>query len=440
MPQLVRRTLLVCLALLAAAVAPAAAEVRSGTAADPAGDAADARYDIRSVTAAYDASAGSLSVAVTLAGPPSGDGTVYAIAGTPSGTSCDAPTLALGASTDPALPTAVAVPDADGSRQRAATRTISGNVLTIRASDPAFAGRPFACVLVEIGAGGATADALDGTLPLVAAAAPPASVPLTRAQKLARALRACRAKAGPARTRCVAEARRRFGTPAAGGAPAADPRAPLAGRVYYFPGADPGFICGGVCWQGYAFVDRNWAYTEVRDTNGPFPRCPAAGAACTRYTFNPSTRRGTIGGTPFTASAGLRSITPRGGVERFRGGVFRPGARTALHLKGIVTEGSPFLAQTVITTWLELAADGRFILTTLRLGSVGSADTALERHWATVPPDARGRYAFLPGGRLRLTYENGQVSVETAFALNPDPGRAAAKGMYLGGVLYARDE
>ena len=122
------------------------------------------------------------------------------------------------------------------------------------------------------------------------------------------------------------------------------------------------------------------------------------------------------------------------------GSTFAPGERGALYLKGISVFGSPFVGtQTVIQRWLALGPDGRFILSSLVLGS-NAPGNAVQVHFQSYPPDQKGRYEFLEGGLVRLTYENGKVSTENVFVLGDrtkeDPQNA---GIFLAGTQFFKE-
>jgi hypothetical protein len=77
-------------------------------------------------------------------------------------------------------------------------------------------------------------------------------------------------------------------------------------------------------------------------------------------------------------------------------------------LKGITVYGFPDSGRVVTERWLEVAPNGRFILASVSFGGAGDPSGVSVR-FSSVPPDRRGRYEFLLGGLLRLSYESGTV-------------------------------
>lgn len=475
-----------CLLLLAPTTA--FAEVRTGSGADPSGDQQNPQRDIVAVSASYDTT-GTLSVATTLREAPTAASDAFLIAtiGTVSGTSCASPLTLIGGFTDPANAVVTALTSDDTMTALPASKTTTSATITLAATGTAFADKTYSCVtakLVERDPGTATFDAVDTVVGLAVPPPPPlpavtpsptAAPPLTRVQKLARALRACgskkplaarrlcerrararfappltdaqklsralaackRVKATSSRRACVARARARFAPP---------PRSPLGGRVYYYPGSDIGFTCGGVCWEGYAFVDAKWVHRGIRDENGLFPTCTARtaqgdGDGCLPYTFNPATDTGAIDGTPFKLINNRADLQVTGaGTSYGNGSIIKPGARLALALKGISVFGSPFIGtQTVTQRWLATAPDGRFILSGLTLGS-NALGNVVEVNFSSIPPDQRGTYEFLERGLVRFTYEDRRVVTENVFVLDDEKSSdPAVTGIFLGGTQFFKE-
>lgn len=465
-------------------------EVRAGSTTDSSGDQVDPQRDITAVSANYD-TAGSIAVTTTFREAPTAasDAAIAITVGTPSTTGCGLPAGILVAFTDPASTVAVAGTDESGTATLDALKSVTGQTLTVSITNAAFAAKGYACVTVSIqerSPGTSTFDATDAPIALSAPpplAPPPGGTPvgpspapqLTNAQKLARALRACRTKqpvaarrtcerrartrfappltnaqkltraiatcrtirSGAARRTCITRARARFG-----------PKAPaqLARRVYYYPGVDVAYICGGVCWEGYAFVDANWVYRGLRAKDGLFPTCTTKTAAgdddgCLPYTFNPATNTGTIDGTPFTLKNNRTDLNVSGADWEYgNGSLITPGTRLALELKGIDVFGNPFVGfQTVSQRWLATSSDGRFILSSLILGSTAPGSW-ISVNISTIPPDRRGTYEFLADGLLRLTYDDGRVVIENVFVLDTETtSDPAVAGLFLGGTQFFKE-
>jgi len=127
-------------------------------------------------------------------------------------------------------------------------------------------------------------------------------------------------------------------------------------------------------------------------------------------------------------------VLTAGTTELVEAPVVPKGARYDTTLKNIFVYGL-FPNQVVSTTWLGLSGDGRFILSSMTLGS--SFDSSF---WA-VPPQQRGAYEFTQDGQLTLRFDDGTVSQRTAIgAWMPDAGATynpATEWIVLNDVLYS---
>lgn len=432
------------LLLSLALAAPAAAAPVSGSGSDPAGDAPAPGLDITAVEASYDAESGALEVAVTLAGPPpgGGDGFLGAVFGPPAAAAqdqfgCGEPFAVIGALTDPAATEAV-WQRSDRSYDDAATKAQSGAKITLSDTSVLLAGEPWTCVGVSSQAGATSVDRLD--TPLALEPPPP---PLTRKQKLRRALRRCAELPRKRRPGCQRKARARYGEmkPAPRHEPPPAPsKGGLAGSIFTWPGVDVAYVCGGTCWEALAFTGGRFVHVGIPDTTA-IPRCTRVtydkerDLGCRPYRLSRDGRTVSVGGKRWRLNRARNKLTPAGeGSNLFRSPFPRPRSRYKAALTSISTFGI-FPNATVSTTYLTLDRRGRFALSGSIAGSIG-APGAIETHFAGSSAEQRGRYEFLPGGTLLLRYEDGTVRREAAFIV---PGRGRVRlgdGLYLGGRTY----
>ncbi len=461
----------------------ALAEERIGSGADTSGDQTNPQRDIVALSARYDTS-GVVSVTTTFREAPTAAANAFAYVtlGTLSGTKCGEPFVLAGHFTDPAVTDALAVSSEAPQTFLTATKVVNTNTITVSATTPTLAGKGYNCAtsgVNERSPGTTIFDSTDAPTALAVPVPPPpppptAPVVLTRDQKLAKALKTCRAKKplaarrrceaktrakfappltqaqkltkavkacrasyrGARRVRCIATARTRYGPPKA---------APLGGRTFYYPGVDVSFVCGGTCWKGYTFIDDKWAHKGLTEDDGLFPRCTQRaidknGEGCVPYSYNPTTNSGVLDGKPFTLVDNATDLKIGGDdLTYFGASTVKTGARFGFILKAVTVYGFPYSGQTVTQRWLEVAPDGRFILSAVILGGAGDP-SGVETRFSAVPADQKGRYEFLPGGVLRLSYESGTVQNLSAFILagkgGADPGVA---GMYIGGIMYFKE-
>ena len=86
---------------------------------------------------------------------------------------------------------------------------------------------------------------------------------------------------------------------------------------------------------------------------------------------------------------------------------------------------------------------GEFMLSRQTLGSWGTPGTPGSGNFVSVPPDQRGTYAVLSGGKLRLSYADGRVEDKTigiyrdAKTGSADP---AKDGLWLDDDPYWKDD
>jgi hypothetical protein len=96
------------------------------------------------------------------------------------------------------------------------------------------------------------------------------------------------------------------------------------------------------------------------------------------------------------------------------------------------------------TTWIDyltLRPDGQFALSSQTVSSMGGGGVPFTYGWSA-PPDQHGTYEIQSGGRIRLAFADGSVSVRTiGIAIGkdgrPDP---AGEGLLLDDVNFYVDD
>jgi hypothetical protein len=224
------------------------------------------------------------------------------------------------------------------------------------------------------------------------------------------------------------------------------PKGGLAGRYFTLWEADP---MGPSRTDGFAFVDDRWAYRGI--PKGGLPACTTRTAGvdedgdstdgCLPYTYDRRTRALKIDGQPATLSPDGAQLDV--GEDTFwLTPIVPPGTKLAVSLKSIYVGGYwPY--QVVTTYWLEMRADGAFMLSRQTLGSWGLPGTPGSGNFVSVPPDQRGTYAVLPGGKLRLAYADGTVEDRTiGIYRDPKTGSAdpAVDGLWLDDDPFWKDD
>jgi hypothetical protein len=200
--------------------------------------------------------------------------------------------------------------------------------------------------------------------------------------------------------------------------------------------------------EAYAFVDDRWAYRGI--PKGGLPSCTTTTAGvdedgdptdgCLPYTYDATSRTLKLGGQAATLSADGAELTV--GEDSFwLTPIVKAGTRFQVSLKSIYVSGYwPY--QAVTTYWLEMAKDGAFMLSRQTLGSFGIPGTIGSGNWASIPPDQRGTYEVLPGGKLRLTYSDGEVVDRTiGYYRDPKTGSMdpATDGLWLDDDPFWKD-
>jgi hypothetical protein len=224
------------------------------------------------------------------------------------------------------------------------------------------------------------------------------------------------------------------------------PKGGLAGRYFTLWTADP---MGPGRREAYAFVDGRWAYRGI--PKGGLPTCTTRTAGvdedgdptdgCLPYTYD--ARAGIL-----EIDGARASLSPDGAELKLGEDsywltpIVKPGTKLAVSLKSIYVSGY-WPNQFVTTYWLEMTADGGFMLSRQTLGSWGAPGTPGSGNFASVPPDQHGTYAVLPGGKLRLTFADGKVEDRTiGIYRDAETGSAdpAKDGLWLDDDPFWKDD
>lgn len=202
--------------------------------------------------------------------------------------------------------------------------------------------------------------------------------------------------------------------------------------------------------RGMVFVDDRWAYRGI--PKGGLPRCTSVTAAvdakgeptdgCLRYTFDKATGTVTVGGEQgrFEKASGKLTL----GSDDYDP-LAIPAAGTRLDVSLINRGFSGFCGLIVgCTTWtdyLTLRTDGQFALSSQSLSSMGGSGVPFTYAWSA-PPDQHGTYEVQNGGRIRLAFADGSVSVRTIGIGIGTGGRpdAAGTGLLLDDVNFYKDD
>lgn len=440
-------------AVLALVPAGASASVFTGSLADPAGDASMPGADITGASIQYDDATGAATARVTFEGGPSAaDGFVVVFVGARQSNGTCRGGFLLGTSTAPGTTAAAFGQDKSSGTTGAATRAQDGATVTISATDTALAGYDGVdCLQARVTRQGQAATIYDDTTPGAATApAPPptTSTPTTttpttttpttppdpvppkpRPTPLERydaAIAACAKRARSRRASCRRTAARRN---RAGASLAAKRRRnPLIGRVFVGIQADVAGVCGGICYEGFAFSDDRFAYRGLAEDGPALARCRSTtvkrkgGDGCLPYRWNRRTRTFTADGERWKLSRDGRKLERKGEVDLFRMAIPAPGTRVAVALTSISSFGSPAFGQTFSNQDLALDTKGRFVLDSSVSGTTG-VNTGVETSFVALPAARKGRYAFEPGGTFTLFFADGRVVRRSAVVSFGDKGK-----------------
>jgi hypothetical protein len=192
--------------------------------------------------------------------------------------------------------------------------------------------------------------------------------------------------------------------------------------------------------HGIAFLDGRWAYREL--PKGGLPTCTKVTDQCVNYTYDKATGTVTLGGQQghFDKATGKLTI---GSDDYDPLAIPAPGTRYDVSL---VNRGFSGLCGLIVgcTTWtdyLTLRGDGQFALSSQSLTSMGGSGTPFTYGWSA-PPDQHGTYEVQAGGRIKLAFANGSVSVRTIGIGIGKDGKpdAAGVGLLLDDVNFYKDD
>jgi hypothetical protein len=223
-------------------------------------------------------------------------------------------------------------------------------------------------------------------------------------------------------------------------------RAGLAGQLFTLWEAD---AMGPGRRTGFAFVDGRWAYRGI--PKGGLPACTTTTAGvdedgdptdgCLPYAYDAKSRKLTIDGKPASLSADGTQLEV--GEDTFWSApIVKAGTRLEVDLKSIYIAG--YWPNQIITTyWLAMTKSGEFALSSQTIGSFGGLGGPGSGNFVSVPPDQKGTYQVLAGGKLRLTYADGKVVDRTiAYYRDPETGSTdpAKDGLWLDDDPYWKDD
>jgi hypothetical protein len=202
--------------------------------------------------------------------------------------------------------------------------------------------------------------------------------------------------------------------------------------------------------RGIAFVDDRWAYRGI--PKGGLPTCSRVTAGvdakgeptdgCLRYTYDKATGTVTVGGEQgrFDKATGKLTI---GSDDYDPLAIPAPGMRLDVSLvnRGFSGFCGLIVGCTTWTDYLTLRTDGQFALSSQSLSSMGGSGAPFTYAWSA-PPDQHGTYEVQSGGRVRLAFANGSVSVRTIGIGIGAGGRpdAAGTGLLLDDVNFYKDD
>jgi hypothetical protein len=215
--------------------------------------------------------------------------------------------------------------------------------------------------------------------------------------------------------------------------PAANPPAanPLVGRYFwrtYLITLDLPLF-----YETYYFANAGYAYRG--EPRGGLPSCPGPttvqqGDGCVPYTYDAAS--GTVTVDSKSGMLTAAHVLRLGKVGFSEALVPAPG--TTFDTSVTASSGIGFCpaACTYVASNVRLLADGQFAR------SGGAVSTFTTGSVSTLPPDQRGSYAILDGGRIQFTYADGHALVQTIGVVyrddaEPDP----TDGLLLDGTYYS---
>lgn len=234
------------------------------------------------------------------------------------------------------------------------------------------------------------------------------------------------------------------------GAPPKSPtkaKAGLAGRYFWRTVTRVDYAWDN---RGIAFVDDRWAYRGI--PKGGLPTCTSVTAGvdakgeptdgCLRYTYDKATGTVTVGSEQgrFEKATGKLTL---GSDDYDPLAIPAPGTRLDVSLvnRGFSGFCGLIVGCTTWTDYLTLRTDGQFALTSQTIASMGGSGVPFTYAW-NAPPDQHGTYEVQSGGRIRLAFADGSLSVRTIGIGIGAGGRpdAAGEGLLLDDVNFYKDD
>ena len=202
--------------------------------------------------------------------------------------------------------------------------------------------------------------------------------------------------------------------------------------------------------HGVAFLDGRWAYRGL--PKGGLPTCTKVTAGvdaegnptdgCLTYTYDRHSGAVTLGGEQgrFDTSTGKLTL---GSDDYTPLAIPKPGTRYDVSLvnRGFSGFCGLIVGCTTWTDYLTLRGDGQFALSSQSVSSMGGSGVPFTYGWSA-PPDQHGTYEVQSGGRIKLTFANGSVSVRTIGIGIGKDGKpdAAGVGLLLDDVNFYKDD
>jgi hypothetical protein len=204
--------------------------------------------------------------------------------------------------------------------------------------------------------------------------------------------------------------------------------------------------------RGIAFVDDRWAYRGI--PKGGLPTCTSVTAGvdakgqptdgCLRYSYDAASATVTVGGEQgrFDRATGRLTL---GSDDYTPLAIPAPATRldVALVNRGFSGFCGLIVGCTTWTDYLTLRSDGQFALSSQTIASMGGGGAPFTYAWSA-PPDQHGTYEVQSGGRIRLSFADGSVSVRTigiGIGIDKDARPdAAGEGLLLDDVNFYADD
>jgi hypothetical protein len=192
--------------------------------------------------------------------------------------------------------------------------------------------------------------------------------------------------------------------------------------------------------HGVAFLDARWAYRGL--PKGGLPTCTRVTDTCLTYTYDKASGTVTLGGEQgrFDRASGKLTL---GSDEYTPLAIPKAGTRYDVSLvnRGFSGFCGLIVGCTTWTDYLTLRGDGQFALSSQSVSSMGGSGVPFTYGWSA-PPDQHGTYEVQAGGRIRLAFADGSVSVRTigigiGAGGKPD---AAGVGLLLDDVNFYKDD